>query len=160
MAPLFLLPMVAVLLMVTLQRAWLVTPKNLQPKLSRISLLANAKHKFGPNGLFEFLKSLVKLGLIAAVLGLFLARRLDGLVGTLQLDPKAAMAVLFASLRDFLAVVLVISLVLGGQITCGNISAIAAMRACRARICRMNTKSPRATPMSRRSGGKRPRIMR
>ena len=114
MAPLFLLPMGAVLLMVTLQRAWLVTPKNLHPKLSRISPLSNAKHKFGPNGLFEFLKSLLKLGLIATVLGLFLARRLDGLIGTLQLDPKAAMAVLFASLRDFLAVVLVISLVLGG----------------------------------------------
>ena len=112
--PVIVIPAVAVLAMISLQRAWLFTPKNLMPKRSRISPLANAKNKFGANGLFEFLKSLAKLGLVSFVLGIFLYRRLDEMIGTLNLTPTGAMAVLFVLLRDFLVVVLIIAAVFGG----------------------------------------------
>lgn len=109
-----LIPAIAVLLMVTLQRAWLVTPKNLAPKLSRISPVSNAANKFGPNGLFEFFKSFLKLMLISVVLGVFLTRHLDEVIGTLALQPAGSMAVLFDLLSDFLIVVVIIALLLGG----------------------------------------------
>lgn len=110
-----LIPALAVVAMVTVQRAWLITPKNLAPKLSRISPVANAANKFGANGLFEFLKSFLKLVLISGVLGIFLLRHLDTVIGTLALQPVGAMVVLFGLLRDFLVVVLVIAIVLGGM---------------------------------------------
>ncbi len=113
-APFFAIPALAVLAMVTVQRAWLFTPKNLMPKLSRISPVSNAANKFGPNGLFEFGKSFVKLGLVSLVLGIFLLRHLDQVIGTLALNPTGSMHVLFDLLRDFVAVVLVIAAVLGG----------------------------------------------
>ena len=114
LAVFLLIPALAVLAMITVQRAWLVTPKNLAPKLSRISPVANAANKFGLNGLFEFGKSFLKLVLISGVLGMFLLRHLDQVIGTLALQPIGSMAVLFVMLRDFLLVVLVIAVVLGG----------------------------------------------
>lgn len=109
-----LIPAIAVLAMITVQRAWLITPKNLAPKLSRISPVANAANKFGLNGLFEFAKSFLKLLLISVVLGVFLLRHLDQVIGTLALQPAGSMAVLFLMLRDFLVVVVAIAVVLGG----------------------------------------------
>ena len=59
------------------QRAVVFAGGNAQPKWSRISLLQNIKQKFGPKGLVEFLKALVKLsavvGIAAAVLAPFVA---------------------------------------------------------------------------------------
>jgi len=49
------------------QQALVVAGKNVQPKLSRISLIQNAKQKYGPKGLVEFLKSLVKLSAVVAI---------------------------------------------------------------------------------------------
>ncbi|MEO1306687.1 MAG: EscU/YscU/HrcU family type III secretion system export apparatus switch protein, partial [Pseudomonadota bacterium] len=60
----FIGPMVLVLLSVIIQRSLVFAPSKLQPKLSRISILSNAKNKFGRTGLFEFLKSTVKLTVI------------------------------------------------------------------------------------------------
>ena len=109
-----LIPALVVLGMITLQRAWLITPQNLAPKLSRISPVANAAHKFGPHGLFEFVKSFLKMVLISGVLGVFLVRHLDTVIGTLALQPAGSMTVLFAMLKDFLVVVVIIAIVLGG----------------------------------------------
>ena len=70
--PLLLVPALMVLASLVAQRAITVTPAKISPKLSRISPLANAKNKFGKAGIFEFLKSSVKLALVSAVLGHFL----------------------------------------------------------------------------------------
>lgn len=112
--PFFLLPMLAVLAMVTLQRGWLFTPANLAPKLSRVSILANMGKKFGRQGLMEFAKSAVKLALVAAILGTFLTGRLDRIIGALYLAPMAGIGVLLRMLTDFLLVVLLVSIVMGG----------------------------------------------
>lgn len=112
--PFFLVPMLAVLALVTLQRGWLFTPANLAPKLSRISILANAGKKFGRQGLMEFAKSAVKLALVAVILGFFLTGRLDRIIGALYLGPVAGIGVLLGTLTDFLLVVLLVSVVMGG----------------------------------------------
>ena len=60
LAPIFVIPALGVILSVIAQRAFIVTPSKLQPKLSRVNPISNAKNKFGRAGLFEFFKSFVK----------------------------------------------------------------------------------------------------
>ncbi len=107
-------PAVAVLALAIATRSFLVTPSNLVPKLSRISPLAMAKHKFGSEGLFEFAKSAVKLGLVSVILYLFLQARLTDILATVYLSPALSSAVLAALMIEFLIILLVITAVLGG----------------------------------------------
>ncbi len=50
------------------QRAVVFAPSKIKPKFSRLSIIDNAKQKYGPQGLFEFVKSLAKLTAILAIL--------------------------------------------------------------------------------------------
>ena len=79
--PLFLAPAAMVLVALFATRGLLFTPSKLAFKASRLSPIENAKNKFGRRGLFEFLKSFVKLAVYAIVLALFLRGRLDEIVG-------------------------------------------------------------------------------
>ncbi|MEL7211307.1 MAG: flagellar type III secretion system protein FlhB [Pseudomonadota bacterium] len=111
--PWFGLPAVAVLLTIIAQRSFIVTPSKLMPKASRISVLSNAKNKFGRTGLFEFAKSAVKLIIYCVLLGVFLVANLNDIVSTLYLSPAMALSLLAGLTVKFLAVVLVISLAIG-----------------------------------------------
>lgn len=111
--PWFAVPAVAVLLSVIAQRAFVVAPDKLQPKASRISMIENAKNKFGRNGLFEFFKSFVKLLVFSLVLGWFLLARTPEILATLHLDPTVVSLVLVRMCLSFLLIVLVVSGVVG-----------------------------------------------
>lgn len=76
-APILALPVVFVLVALFAQRAIVFAPEKLNPKLSRISPIAQAKNKFGPTGLFEFAKSSVKLLVISIVLAVYLTGETD-----------------------------------------------------------------------------------
>lgn len=108
------LPAAMALLAIIAQRAFVVAPDKLQPKLNRLSLLSNAKNKFGRSGLFEFFKSFVKLAVYGLVLGLFLLRQMPEIVATAQFGPAIALMTLTRLSIAFLTIVLVISLVIGG----------------------------------------------
>lgn len=90
MAPLFVLPAALVLLGVIGQRALVVAPEKLSPRLSRISPIAQAKQKFGPTGLAEFAKSAVKLTAISVLLGIYLAGEADRVIGLARLPAAQA----------------------------------------------------------------------
>ncbi len=68
----FALPALFIILSLIAQRAVVFSPSKIKPKLSNLSLIANAKKKYGPGGLGEFLKSFAKLALIAGIAGLYL----------------------------------------------------------------------------------------
>ncbi len=70
-SPVFLIPIVFILGSLIVQQAIVVAPEKIKPKLSRISPISNAKQKYGPNGMVEFLKRLAKLSLISVIAGLF-----------------------------------------------------------------------------------------
>ncbi|MCB1340495.1 MAG: flagellar biosynthesis protein FlhB [Pseudooceanicola sp.] len=113
LAPWFALPAAAVLGAILAQRALVFAPTKLAPKLSRISLIANAKNKFGRNGLFEFAKSFVKLILYSVCLGLFLDARLERIVGAMRIGDRAAIVLLGEMVVAFLFIALVIAAALG-----------------------------------------------
>ena len=75
LAPVFLVPIAAVLVSLFAQQAITFSGDKLQPKLSRLSPLANAKRKFGAAGLVEFAKATVKLAAVATALFLYLVPR-------------------------------------------------------------------------------------
>nr|WP_136644732.1 flagellar type III secretion system protein FlhB [Tabrizicola sp. YIM 78059] len=111
---LLLLPPVLVLLVAVATRAFVVTPSHLAPKLSRISLIAGARKKFGVEGLAEFGKSALKLILVAAILYHFLAGRIEKVLATLFLDPGSSMAFLRQLVIEFLFILLLVTVTLGG----------------------------------------------
>lgn len=113
-SPFLFIPGLAVLAYLLASKTMLFTPGNLAPKLSRISPLSTAKHKFGRPGLFEFAKSLTKMVVISTVLMMFLMNHADDVIGTLYLTPAMSTAVLVDLLVQFLFIVLIVAVVTGG----------------------------------------------
>ncbi len=112
--PWLVLPGLMSLCALILQRGIVFAPTKLAPKLNRVSLISNAKNKFGRSGLFEFLKSFTKLGIYSAVLGIFLSSELETIVATIKLEPAQAMFILARMLVQFLLLIFIVAIVLAG----------------------------------------------
>lgn len=109
----FLLPAVAVIAAILAQRGLVFAPSKLKPKLSRISIIANAKNKFGRRGLVDFLKSFVKLLVFSTCLGLFLRARFPEIQMTLYADARFAVATLARLGVEFLLIAVLVSAAIG-----------------------------------------------
>ncbi len=110
LAPVFLLPIGAVVVSLLAQQAVVFSGEKLIPKASRLSIISNAKNKFGPTGLVEFAKSAFKLATISAALFFFLASDFDRMIGAAQAEPKALGALLMQTLGALLAITTVIAI--------------------------------------------------
>jgi flagellar biosynthetic protein FlhB len=113
LAAFFLLPGAVAFLSVVAQRSLVFATARLEPKLSRIDPVANARNKFGPSGLFEFAKSAVKLLAFCALLGLYLGGQVPRMAASLHADPGQIGALMARMSVEFLAVVLVLALLIG-----------------------------------------------
>jgi flagellar biosynthetic protein FliR len=105
----FILPGLAAIGVLVLQRGIIFVPSKLQPKLNRISPISNAKNKFGRSGLFGFFKSFLKLTIYSTALAIFLYFELPEIIATLYLFPAPAMVVLGEMLIRFLVIVLAVA---------------------------------------------------
>ena len=94
LAPLFLIPATLILGILFAQRAVVLAPEKLKPKLSRLSPIANAKQKYGPQGLMEFAKSALKLVAVGAVLALAVLAEIDRLPGYVRMEGRSLPLVL------------------------------------------------------------------
>ncbi len=112
--PVFALPAIAVLLTLFATRGIVFAPTKIAPKLAKISLLSNAKNKYGRNGLFQFLLSFLKLCIYSLCLAVFLYLRLDDMIAALNATPQNVTMLLGTVCIDFLIVVVVVSVVIGG----------------------------------------------
>jgi flagellar biosynthetic protein FlhB len=110
---LFVLPMLASLATLIAQQAVVVAPSRLEPKLERISPLATAKHKFGPEGLMEFAKSFVKLVLVAVILTIFLTGRAEEILTAAALPPEEGLRLLGRLVVAFLLYIIVLTAAIG-----------------------------------------------
>ncbi|MEM7729393.1 MAG: flagellar type III secretion system protein FlhB [Pseudomonadota bacterium] len=72
--PLMLIMVAAVLAALVVQRAIVFAPDKIQPKLSKINPISNAKQKYGRDGMAEFAKRAVKLVIICVASGAYLIR--------------------------------------------------------------------------------------
>lgn len=112
--PLLAVPALIVVLSIFAQRGFLFTLSKIVPKASRISLISNAKNKFGRSGLFEFSKSFSKLIVYAVCLALFLRAKLPQIVAAAQTSPQESVLLLARLCTEFLLLVVLISAVIGG----------------------------------------------
>lgn len=94
LSPWFVLPPVAAIIALLLQKAPAFAPQKIVPKPSRLSPVANAKQKYGPRGLMEFAKSAARLIVVAALLGTYLAANLELIIATSALEPRIALGTL------------------------------------------------------------------
>lgn len=111
--PWVVLPFAFALLSILGQQSFTVTGTKLQPKLNRVSLLSNAKQKFGRAGLFEFFKSFVKLAIYSVGLFFYIVHSLPEILALVSLEPPQAAAHGLEITAGFLWVVLGVSATLG-----------------------------------------------
>jgi flagellar biosynthetic protein FlhB len=76
-APLLLLPALGVVLALIAQQAFVFAGERLHPKWSRLSVIGNARQRFGPKGLVEFAKTLLKLLAVTVVVALVVWSSID-----------------------------------------------------------------------------------
>tara|TARA_R110002110_G_scaffold333475_1_gene544206 strand:- start:798 stop:1883 length:1086 start_codon:yes stop_codon:yes gene_type:complete len=112
--PVFAFPAAAVILAVVAQRALVFAPSKIKPKMSRISLISNAKNKFGRSGLFEFSKSFIKLCLYSVCVGFFIKSHLPDILSIVQTEPHQVLSLLARLCMSFLFIVVLISGAIGG----------------------------------------------
>lgn len=108
-APLFLAPMAAVLVSLFAQQAVTFSGEKLQPKASRISILGNAKQKFGVSGLVEFAKAVIKLTAVGTALTIYLMRDLDRMIGAATAEAGILGGMMLQSLVVLLSITCVIA---------------------------------------------------
>lgn len=111
--PFFILPAAAVVLAAAAQRAIVFAPSKLVPKLSRLSIVSNAKNKFGRDGIFEFLKSFTKLLIYSAVVALFISTHLADMIAVMQSEPHQVLLLMAELCVAFLFIVVLISGAIG-----------------------------------------------
>jgi flagellar biosynthetic protein FlhB len=111
--PVFGFPALMVCAVLISTKGVVFAPSKIEPKLSKISLIANAKNKFGRQGLFQFAVSFAKLLIYSACLAIFLEQRLNDMVTSIALNPQAIVLLLFEVCVSFLLVVVVVSAAIG-----------------------------------------------
>jgi len=114
MAPIAVLPAFLALAVLFALKGIVFAPQKLAPKLSRISPLSNAKNKFGPSGLMEFIKSTTKLTIYGAVLWMFLLARMPDLLAALSQSPGPITALMLTFFAEFMAIVVAVMVAIGG----------------------------------------------
>jgi flagellar biosynthetic protein FlhB len=114
LAPLFLLPAAAVLVGLVGQQAVTFSGDKLRPKLSRLSIVANAKKKFGVAGLVEFAKSFAKLAAVAVALSLYLTHDLDRMIGASAAEATVLGSLLMETFVALLTIATLIAVVVAG----------------------------------------------
>jgi flagellar biosynthetic protein FlhB len=111
--PLMALPAMAALLALLGQRGLVFSAEKLGFRLSRIDPLANARQKFGPQGLVDFLKSAAKLAVTGILLGGYLWHRLPDLLSLGRYEAGPAAAGILKALGGFLMLAFAVGLVFG-----------------------------------------------
>ncbi len=86
------LPYAMALISAFAQGALVFAPTKLKPKINRVSPISNARQKYGPDGIFNFVKSASKLIVYSLVLALLFASWLDELLALPTLPVRASIA--------------------------------------------------------------------
>lgn len=113
LAPLLLLPAGAVLATLFAQRGLVFSGDRIRPKVSRLSPIEGTKRRFGVSGLVEFMKSAVKLLLIALLLSHHLSRRAPEILASAALDPRHSSALLGRLIVEFVLILAASVFVIG-----------------------------------------------
>lgn len=110
--PLMILMILGVVLSLAVQRCVVVAPERITPKLNKISLISNAKQKFGPKGLVEFAKGLTKIAAISAVVWLVIKNDAGNVAAFARLSPNMLMQPLYDDAMTLLFAIIAVSAII------------------------------------------------
>jgi flagellar biosynthetic protein FlhB len=113
LAPAALVPAALVLALLLAMRGLVFASEKLEPKASRLSIVQNAKQKFGRSGLFEFAKSAVKLVVYCVVLWLYLAARLPVMLIAIAHSPGQVTGLMLRLMVEFMVLIVLVMGVIG-----------------------------------------------
>ncbi|MEM9093904.1 MAG: flagellar biosynthesis protein FlhB [Neomegalonema sp.] len=113
-APILFIPAVCVILSLIAQQAIVLSLSKVEPKMSRISLISNAKQKYGLTGMVEFLKSATKLLVLSIVLGMIAIAQAPEYVMLAQLDGRVLGARLGDETMIYIGAATLVAIVVGG----------------------------------------------
>ena len=112
-AVLLLLPAAAVLLWLVASRSLVFAPSKLAFKGSRLSVLSNARQKFGRAGLVDFARRFAKMLAVAGLLAWFLSREMPAVLLSSAMEPGPLAALMARQMQGFLILFLAVSLAFG-----------------------------------------------
>lgn len=110
---LMVVPAVGVMVWLISSRGLVFAPGKLEPKGSRLSILANARQKFGRDGLIDFAKRTIKMLAIGLVLAVYLTTQSDRLFASARMDAGQIALVLVDMMIGFLLLGLTLTLAFG-----------------------------------------------
>lgn len=113
-APIFLMPMVAAILGVAVQRGFIIAPDKIAMKGSRINPLTALGHKFGRQGLFEFAKGSAKLITVCVIVAIMIPDHMDAVMNTVSQEARQSSALMMQIVVEFLILSVLVSTVFGG----------------------------------------------
>ena len=111
-SPIFSALAVASLVSVFAQRAFTFAPSKIQPKLNRLSVVQNAKNKYGPNGIGEFVKSFVKMIAVITIILVAFKDRFFDLPFLVMLPAQAFGNTLFREAIFFVGLITMVAVVI------------------------------------------------
>lgn len=112
-AVLLLVPAAAAVLWLLASRSLVFAPTKLAFKGARLSILSNAKQKFGLAGLVEFAKRMAKMLAVGGLLAWFLHRSMPEVMTSAWMEPGPLAALMASKVLLFLLLFLAISLAFG-----------------------------------------------
>lgn len=110
---LLVLPLILGLVSIVSQNSVTFAPSKVNFDFSRLSLIKSLKNKFGMSGIFEWLKSFLKLIVFSVVGFWFLAINFDTVLQTVRLNEHSSIQVLLQMQFQFLIWIAVISFIVG-----------------------------------------------
>lgn len=112
LAPLFVASVLVALVSPLLVSGWLFSPEALQPKLSRLSPVANLGRTFSWHGLVELIKAILKMVLLGAIVVVMLWKQRDAMAMLALAPIETALAHVGSMMTDaFVAVMLAMLLI-------------------------------------------------
>lgn len=109
----FLVPALGALICLVAQRAILFSGEKVQPKISRISIISNIKNKYGLSGLFEFLKSFVKLLIYSIILFWIIYLSKEDFISLIYGSAAGTLIYSLDSITVFFSAVLLVAVIIG-----------------------------------------------
>ena len=96
------------------QRSFAFSPSKIKPKLSRLSIVDNAKQKYGPNGLADFVKKAAKLSAIMGILLFAVKDRFNDLPTLVGMPANSLPVYFFNEAIFFIGLITGVAVVIGG----------------------------------------------
>ena len=114
MLPILLFPALGVIISLFAQQAFVFAPSKIGLKWNKLSIASNAKQKYGPKGMAEFARSVLKLTFVLSVAGVVALGFFEDLPGLAKLEPALLGGALLDQALGLITLFVLSAAIIGG----------------------------------------------